>query len=97
MEQPKVLYEYNKSICLSNHTLLHSVFAGPGDYTPIERSLTFTSSVQDISVSVPLTDDELFEESEHFFASLVLEPTGLNVQLDLTQAHLTILDVDGIG
>ena len=73
------------------------IYKGPGDYTPIERSLTFTSSVQEISVSVPLTDDELFEDSEHFFASLVLEPTDLNVQLDLAQVQLTIVDADGIG
>ena len=92
-----MLYDYYESTWLSNDTLLHSVFEGPGDYTPIERSLTFTSSVQEISVSVPLTGDELFEDSEHFLASLILEPTDLNVQLDLAEAELTILDADGIG
>ena len=70
---------------------------GPGDYTPVERSLIFTSNVQEHSVSVALTDDDLFEDSEHFFASLVLEPTDLNVQLDLALAELSILDTDGIG
>ena len=53
--------------------------------------------MREISISVLLTDDDLFEDSEHFFASLVLEPTDLNVQLDLAQAQITILDADGIG
>ena len=74
-----------------------TLFVGPGDYTPVERSLTFTSSVQEHSVPVALTDDDLFEDSEYFFANLFLEPTDLNVQLDLAQAQLSIVDADGIG
>ena len=53
--------------------------------------------MQEYNIPVPLTDDDLFEDNENFFANLVLEPTDLNVQLDLAQAELTIIDADGIG
>ena len=73
------------------------LFTGPGDYTPVERTLIFTNSMQEYSIPVPLTDDDLFEDNEYFFASLVLQPTDLNVRLEMAQTQLIILDADGIG
>ena len=61
----------------------------------MNRTLTFTSSDEDHGVSVALTSDELFEDTEHFFAGLVLAATTLPVQLDMPRAQLDIVDQSG--
>ena len=61
----------------------------------MDSILTFTSSDEDHDFSGPLTSDDLFEETEHFFAELILVATSLPVELDVPWARLDIVDQSG--
>ena len=74
--------------------LLH-VSTEPADYTSVVSTLTFTSSDEQRDIPVALATDDLFEDSEHFFANLVLGTTTVPVQIDLNQAQLDIMDSSG--
>ena len=71
------------------------IFTAYGDYTAVYSILTFTNSDEDHGVSVALSSDEVFEDTEHFFAELVLAATTLPVQLDVPWAELDIVDQSG--
>ena len=55
-------------------------------------TLTFTSSVEQLTVSVDLASDDIYEDAEHFFANLVLGTATFPVSLDIAQAQLNIAD-----
>ena len=69
----------------------------PADYQSVNQTLTFTPDQTTLTISVPVTDDEIDEDDENILAELDLEP-GLgdqNVQIQPDQATLLIVDDDG--
>ena len=63
------------------------------DYTAISGMiLTFTPSVNEINISVTITDDNLVEIDENFFG--VLTTTASGIIIDPREAEVTILDRD---
>ena len=81
--------------CLSALPLLH---AAPGDYEPINRTLTFNGETSRIVIPVRVVNDDIDEEdTEMLVATLRLEPVegdSPNVQVVPDQATLLIQDDD---
>ena len=71
--------------------------SAPVDYTSITRTLTFrpTGSKRQ-TVTIQITNDEIDENLENFFANLELVPTDLDVNLSPEQTEIEIIDNDGI-
>ena len=70
----------------------------PGDYEPINRTLTFDSESSRLVIPVRIINDGVDEEDEQLLSRLQLEPVGgdsPNVQVEPSEATLTIVDDDG--
>ena len=57
--------------------------------------LTFSPSVREVQVSIPITDDNVFEPTEEEFgAQLTLVTTGADVEISRPTATVSIVDDD---
>ena len=67
-----------------------------GDYTPGPYSVTFFSGMTYTAFDVPITNDAMFENNEHFMLTINSSslPNGFRVG-DSGQATVTIVDDDG--
>ena len=79
----------------ATYVLLSVIFTAPDDYLTMSNVIIFTNVIEENDFPVPLIDDELFEDTEHFFARLSLVTASLAVQLDPDQARLEIVDNSG--
>ena len=71
--------------------------SAPEDYQPLNRTLTFNSSITRLTIPVRIVNDEIDEEDEQLISRLQLEPVEgdlPNVQVDPAQAILIIVDDD---
>jgi subtilisin-like proprotein convertase family protein len=66
--------------------------SGLSDYTPISRTLTFSSSVTTVTTTVPITDDLIYERNETFTVGLS-NPVSATLGVTSTAA-ITIVDND---
>ena len=70
-----------------------STFTAPNDYTGGTRLLTFTPSTIQQSVSIPITDDSVFEPTERFRVGLI-GPSEAAVIISPDEATVEITDDD---
>ena len=77
-------------ICILNLTF---PYAGVSDYTSVSRMVTFSAGQSNASVSVPITNDNVIEDSEMFSGSL--SAVTENVDIVAHTANVTIMDDDG--
>ena len=71
--------------------------SAPEDYEPLNRTLTFSSTITRLMIPLRIVNDEIDEENEQLVSRLQLEPVGgdlPNVQVDPAQATLIIVDDD---
>ena len=73
--------------------MVHCVLA-PGDFNSTVNELQFSSTTTSIAMSVTLTADEKFEETEVFHAEL--EPEGFTGVIDPSRAKIFISDTNGM-
>ena len=68
----------------------------PEDYSYLTTTFNITNDSEAVSVTVPIVDDNFFEESETFTAviSLVNEKDEACIVLQPSKAEVTILDND---
>ena len=68
-----------------------------GDYTKVDKNLTFSATVTTITIDVNITDDRIVEETETFSLQLDLRIVSgqANVALSNDTAIVSILDDDG--
>ena len=70
-------------------------FPAPGDYTSVTQLLTFTPSTTQLSVSIPIIDDNVVESTEAFISQLTgLIPSDAAVILSPNEAVIQIIDND---
>ena len=69
---------------------------GGQDYTSLNAPLTFSSTTTRHTVPLSITEDNINERTEEFFARLSINtaPSG-RVELEPQQATITITDNDG--
>ena len=67
------------------------------DYMPTTLMLDFSSSVTRFEVQIPIVNDDIYEETERFFARLTVLMTGVDVLLSPDSASITIFDNDGMS
>ena len=71
--------------------------SAPEDYEPLNRTLTFSSTITRLMIPVRIVNDDIDEENEQLVSRLQLEPVGgdlPNVQVDPAQATLIVVDDD---
>ena len=66
---------------------------GISDYTSVLRMVTFSAGQSNASVNVPITNDNVNEDSEMFSGSL--SAVTENVDIGADTANVTIMDDDG--
>ena len=72
------------------------VHTDPDDYLFTEEVLLFTPTDTVFNVTIPLTDDNVYESSEDFVAQLVLTDAATGgVLVDPDRATIQITDDDG--
>ena len=72
-----------------------STFPAPGDYTSVTQLLTFTPSTTRLSVSIPITNDNVTESPEALISRLTgLIPNDTSVVLNPDEAVIQIIDDD---
>ena len=72
--------------------------SAPEDYEPVNMTLTFDSSSSRLVIPVRIVNDAIDEDDEQLISRLELEPVEgdlPNVQVDPSEATLTIVDDDG--
>lgn len=70
----------------------------PRDYrSVVNQILTFSPTTSRIPVTVVIEDDDVIESLENFFATLTLfrSPPGSDVELNPTEAEISITDNEG--
>ena len=85
---------YSFSLPLSPHPLSNCSAYHDQDYKTVFANLTFSSTVTSQSIVITLNDDEIDENDEHFFGTL-LPSTNPRVLLDPTEADILIRDNAG--
>ena len=72
-------------------------YSAPSDYTGVlNQALTFSSPSPSMNVPVPIINDDFDEEdTETFFASLVLDTNNPRVLISPSLAEVIIMDNDG--
>ena len=85
---------YSHSFPLSPHQLSNCSAYHDQDHKTVFTNLTFSSPVTSQSVDITLNDDEIDENNEHFFGTL-LPSTNPRVLLDLKVADILIRDNAG--
>ena len=65
-------------------------FKAPSDYIATSVDLTFTPGVNSLTVSVPIIDDGILEDTEQFFGDL----NTSDPDVDLRPQRTTIIIVD---
>ena len=78
------------NICIPTLTFLYT---GVSDYTSVSRMVTFSAGQSNASVSVPISNDNVIEDSEMFSGSL--SAVTENVDIGADTANVTIMDDDG--
>ena len=78
------------NICIPTLTF---PYTGVSDYTSVSRMVTFSAGQSNASVSVPISNDNVIEDSEMFSGSL--SPVTENVDIGADTANVTIMDDDG--
>ena len=67
------------------------------DYNQIVRNITFISGQgvgRDITISIPITNDNIAEKNEKFFVGLSLLSSSFNVRVDPGRGFVNITDDD---
>ena len=67
----------------------------PADYQTVTRTITFSSSVSNVSVQVTIVDDSILESTENFLLNLADPQRQTGVSIMPSTANVTILDNDG--
>ena len=67
----------------------------PIDYTSTTTTLTFGPSITRQEVAIPITDDDVVESIEDFFATISLQTGGANVLIAPSSTQVRIDDDDG--
>ena len=76
-------------------TIVHFHYSALGDYTGVQEQLTFGPSVSEVQVSIPITDDIVYEpNTEQLGAQLTLATTGAAVDIVRPTATVDIVDND---
>ena len=70
------------------------VYAAPADYHTDTRTITFSSSVSNVSVSVTIYNDDILESTEHFFGNLVDPQSQATVSIMPNTTSVDIIDND---
>ena len=78
----------------SDRCFVHVSLAEPNDYTSVSTMLTFGPGQTTQNVPVAIFDDNVFEDTEEFMASLELVTTGVDVQVVPAEATVNIFDDD---
>ena len=74
--------------------LLTLLSPAPVDYTSTTNTLTFGPTVTRLPVTIPITDDNVVESIENFFANLDLTTPGANVVINPATTEIRIDDDD---
>ena len=72
-----------------------SLTTAPDDFGSSSQPLTFTSSNTQRTVFIPITNDNVNEGLEEFFANLMVMSVNGNVAVDPSSAVVMIIDDDG--
>ena len=83
--------------CINSLLYLYFWFKGPSDYTSKFQTISFTSGQgvgSQVSISIPIVDDNIAEGVESFLGSLPLLPTTLSVSASPDEAEIFIQDDD---
>ena len=77
-------------------SLLPYYSPAPGDYTPVVEQLTFDEVIREVTVSIPIVEDNVFEPGvEDFGARITLASAAADVDITRPTAEITIIDDDG--
>ena len=79
----------------TNSILLPFHLSAPGDYFPVDRTLTFTATMASFDIDISISADSIDELDKTFTANLMQITTRINVFIDPDEAIITILDDDG--
>ena len=75
--------------------LLTPVYVAPADYQTVTRTITFSSSVSNVSVPVTIFDDSILESTENFVGNLADPQSQTGVSIMPSIANVNITDNDG--
>ena len=70
------------------------MYAAPADYQTDTRTITFSSSVSNVSVSVTIYDDDILESTENFLGNLADPSSQATVSIMPHTANVDIMDND---
>ena len=76
--------------------MLTFVYAAPADYVTDTRTITFSSSVSNVSVSVTIYNDDILEPTENFLGNLTDPQRRATVSIIPNTANVDIMDNDGM-
>ena len=65
-----------------------------GDFGSVDMNLTFTGAKQEITFSVPIFNDTIYENPVIFLANLILVTSNVNATINPSQATITIIPND---
>ena len=74
--------------------MLTFVYAAPADYRTDMRTITFSSSVSNVSVSVTIYNDNILESTENFLGNLADPQSHTGVSIMPNTANVDIMDND---
>ena len=74
--------------------MLTFVYAAPADYQTNTRTVTFSSSVNNVSVSVTIYNDNIWESTENFLGNLTDPQSQTGVSIMPNTANVDIIDND---
>ena len=97
MEEPLAPYTSKGITCICLPFCLDHCFSegGEGDYIGREYPVIFPAGSTKESVSIPITDDDIFELDETFFLTLVIPPPAQGIGVmrgDPFMANITIIN-----
>ena len=67
----------------------------PADYTSMSQQLTFSATNTQVEVTIPISDDNIDENLEHFLGRLTLLASDVTVQLSPQEVQVQIIDNNG--
>ena len=71
------------------------MYVAPADYQAVARTITFSSTVSNVSVSVTIIDDGILESTENFLVNLTDPQSLTGVSIMPSTANVNIMDNDG--
>ena len=86
------------TVIMVDHPLLGwyvKLYVAPADYQPEARTITFSSSVSNVSITITIVDDSILESTENFLVNLADPQSQIGVSTMPNTANVDIVDNDG--